>query len=207
MKILIADDDAISRLLLEDVVTDAGYEVTVACNGDEAWRALQASPPALAVLDWEMPGLNGPDICRLLRQRPSVTPVYVILLTSRAARADIVAGLTAGANDYVVKPFDPDELIARVQVGRIVTELQGSLASRIRELEAALNEVKQLRGLLPTCCYCKKIRDDQNFWRQVEEYLSLHSEVRFSHGVCPDCWRDKVEPEMKRAGVQCDYPQ
>ncbi|HYV39836.1 MAG TPA: hypothetical protein VE988_29370, partial [Gemmataceae bacterium] len=120
----------------------------------------------------------------------------VILLTSRNAKMDIVAGLQAGANDYLVKPYDRGELQARIQVGRTVVELQHSLAKQVRDLEEALGQVKQLQTLLPICCYCKKIRDDQNYWGQVEEYLSKNSAVRFSHGICPDCWKKEVEPQM-----------
>jgi CheY-like chemotaxis protein len=196
VKILIADDDLISRTMLEGILTDWGHEVAVVCDGAEAWRLLQESPPELAILDWIMPGLDGAEVCRRERQKQTATPVYLILLTARDAKADVVAGLQAGANDYVTKPFDPDELHARVQVGRMVTQLQASLAARVRELEGALALVKQLQGLLPICCYCKKVRDDGNYWRQVEEYLSAHSEVQFSHGICPDCWRKVVEPEL-----------
>ena len=101
----------------------------------------------------------------------------------------MVAGLQAGANDYVTKPFDHDELRAQVQVGRMVTDLQASLAERVRDVEAALTQVKQLQGLLPICTYCKKVHDDRNYWQQVEEYVCAASEVQFSHGICPDCSR------------------
>src|SRR5262249_54953525 len=151
---------------LEGVLRNWGHEVVAASNGLEAWRLLQQSPPELAILDWIMPDLDGAELCRRLRQSQTATPVYLILLTGKSARADIVAGLQAGANDYITKPFDQDELRARLQVGQMVTDLQAHLAARVRELEAALAQVKQLQGLLPICCYCKKIRDDGNYWQQ-----------------------------------------
>lgn len=206
MKVLIADDELISRRMLEGVLTDWGYEVTAACDGTEAWRLLHEVPPALAILDWMMPGLDGAELCRRLRQSRTSTPVYVIMLTGRNAKADVVAGLQAGANDYITKPFDPEELRARLQVGRLVTELQASLSARVEELEAALSQVKKLQGLLPICCYCKKIRDDKDYWQRVEEYLAAHTEVRFSHGICPDCWHEMAEPQLRGASTPDSSP-
>jgi CheY-like chemotaxis protein len=201
MKVLIADDDPLSRRLLQATLESWGYDVVVAVDGLDAWEAL-AGPkgPRLAILDWVMPGLHGVEVCQRLRQQPTSEPVYVILLTGRDAKADIVTGLQSGANDYVVKPFDRAELQARVLVGRNVVELQRSLAQRVRELETALSQVHQLQGLLPICSYCKKIRDDRNYWQQVETYVSRHTQVRFSHGICPDCWETEVEPQLARDG-------
>ena len=188
MRILIAEDDAISRRLLQAALVKWGYEVIVTTNGDEAWQALQEpDAPSLAILDWLMPGQDGVELCRRARATPQLSRLYLILLTSRGSKDDIVSGLEAGADDHVTKPFDHDELRARVQVGRRMVELQQALADRVRELEAALSRVQQLQGLLPICCYCKKIRDDRNYWHQVESYIVDHASVKFSHGVCPDC--------------------
>ena len=202
MKILIAEDEPVPRFLLANALADWGYEVVAATDGVEAWRVLESpDSPKIAVLDWMMPGVDGPELCRRLRTRSTSEPTYVILLTSLDAKSDVVAGLQAGANDYVTKPFDRDELRARVKVGRMVMDLQSSLMTRVRELEAALTQVKQLQGLLPICSYCKKIRDDKNYWQKVEEYVQVHTEVKFSHGICPDCWRDVVQPQMREAGI------
>jgi sigma-B regulation protein RsbU (phosphoserine phosphatase) len=198
VRILIAEDEPISRLVLQSILTRWGYEVITATDGDEAWEALHGEdPPRLAILDWIMPGLEGDEICRRLRAEPGPRPTYVILLTSKDRREDTVAGLKAGADDYVPKPFDPEELRARLQVGVRMVELQKALADRIGELEALLSQVKQLHGLLPICSYCKKVRDDQNYWQQVEDYISEHSEVRFSHGICPDCYIKHIEPQLE----------
>jgi CheY-like chemotaxis protein len=202
MKVLIAEDDPIPRRMLETALADWGYDVVVAGNGHDALEALQGPDgPRLAVLDWVMPALDGVEVCRRLRQAPTSEPPYIILLTSRDAKADVVTGLESGANDYVVKPFDRAELEARVRVGRKVVELQQSLTLRVRELEEALSQLKQLQGLLPICSYCKKIRDDRNYWQQVETYVSARSQVRFSHGICPDCWHKEVRPQLERAGI------
>jgi phosphoserine phosphatase RsbU/P len=197
VKILIAEDDMVSRVLLEATLIKWGYEVTVACDGVAAWGLLQSDdPPPLAILDWMMPGLDGLQICRKIRDIPTTTPPYLILLTAKGRREDIVTGLQAGADDYVTKPFDREELHARVQVGMRIIELQHSLADRVKALEEALARVKQLQGLLPICSYCKKIRDDQNYWQQVENYISKHSEAQFSHSICPDCYESLVRPEL-----------
>ena len=188
MRILIAEDDAVSRRLLQAALAKWGYEVIVTANGKEAWDALHVSaPPSLLILDWLMPEMDGVEICRAARQRPELRSAYILLLTSRGSKEDIVKGLEAGADDYVTKPFDHGELRARVQVGARVVQLQATLADRVKELEDALVSVKQLQGLLPICCYCKKIRDDHNYWHRVESYITGHADVRFSHGICPDC--------------------
>ena len=188
MKVLIAEDDPVSRRLLQAALIKWGYEVTVTTNGKEAWEALQAADaPSLLILDWLMPEMDGVEVCRQARQLEALKSSYIILLTSRGSKDDIVQGLEAGADDYVTKPFDHGELRARVQVGSRVVQLQTALADRVKELEEAMANVKQLQGLLPICCYCKKIRDDGNYWHRVESYITGHANVRFSHGICPDC--------------------
>jgi phosphoserine phosphatase RsbU/P len=196
MRVLIADDETVSRRMLERALTRWSYEVVAATDGEQAWALLQQpDPPTIMVLDWLMPRLDGIAICRRVRAHPLLRSAYVILLTSRTAKEDVVEGLQAGADDYVTKPFDTSELRARMQVGVRVVKLQSALAERVRDLEDALSRVKQLQGLLPICCYCKKIRDDQNYWHQVESYVGLHTDVRFSHGICPDC-SDKLKEDF-----------
>jgi phosphoserine phosphatase RsbU/P len=144
-----------------------------------------------------MPDLSGPDVCRNVRKGPRASSTYIILLTARANREDLLAGFEAGADEYIVKPFDLEELRVRLQAGARIVELQGKLGERVRQLEEALTRVKQLHGLLPICAYCKRIRDDHNYWQQVEAYVSEHSEAEFSHSICPDCYETVVKPELK----------
>jgi DNA-binding response OmpR family regulator len=199
MKILIAEDDLVSRRMLEATLQKWGYEVLAVTDGLAAWQALEGEdPPLLAILDWMMPGMGGVEICRRVREAGHPSPVYLILLTARAGSEDVVQGLEAGANDYVTKPFNREELRARVRVGMRVVELQVKLAERVLELEEALARVKQLQGLLPICSYCKKIRDDRNYWRHVEAYISEHSEAVFSHGICPECFEKFVTPKLSK---------
>jgi len=199
MKILVAEDQVISRRLLAGNLRRWGYQVTAVEDGNRAWQALQAADaPQLAILDWLMPGMDGVDVCRRVRASQHARGIYLILLTARREQADKIRGLESGADDYVTKPFDREELRARVQVGVRVLELQETLAQRVRELEEALSRVKILQGLLPICSYCKKIRDDRNYWQQVEAYISDHSDLQFSHGICPECFVQFVQPQLDR---------
>ena len=205
MKILIAEDDLISRRMLEAVLTKWNYEVVAASDGLQAWNALQTeNPPPLAILDWMMPGMNGVEFCRKLRQTQTHTPTYVILLTSKRQQEDVIEGLEAGANDYIRKPFDRGELRARIQVGERVVELQLALADRVRVLEEALDKIKTLHGLLPICSYCKKIRNDQNYWQQLETYIGQHSGAEFSHGICPECIEKYIKPQLASLEVSAE---
>jgi DNA-binding response OmpR family regulator len=158
VKLLIADDDPVSRRLLERLLA-RDYDVTVAADGEQAWQELQKQDrPRLLVLDWMMPGLDGPELCRKVRQTLEIGACYVLLLTAKQAVRDIIAGLESGADDYITKPFHPEELRARVRVGVGVLELQMEVAEHVRNFQDALARVKQLQGLLPIP-YCKRIRE------------------------------------------------
>jgi DNA-binding response OmpR family regulator len=186
MRILIAEDDAVTARILDQLSRSWGYDTQLVKDGPASLDAMQAADgPQLALLDWMMPGLDGPDVCRKLRENGRTS--YLILLTAKTHQADIVAGLDAGADDYLVKPFDPAELHARIKAGIRILDLQMRLAAHVRELEEALGNVRRLSGLLPICSYCKAIRDDSDYWHRVEEYMTEHSEVKFSHGICPKC--------------------
>ena len=198
MRALIADDDRGTTAILTKSLGRWNFDVTVAHDGGEAWELLKAAEdPSLAILDWMMPTLDGLELCRRIRQDPDRAHMYVILLTGRDSRADLVAGLDAGADDYLVKPFDLEELRARVHVGIRVLTLQERLAAQVAELQSALSKVKQLSGLLPICSYCKRIRSDQNYWEQVDSYVAHHSDVKFSHGICPSCF-ETVRADFER---------
>ncbi|MBI5439761.1 MAG: response regulator transcription factor [Deltaproteobacteria bacterium] len=197
MRILVADDDAICRCLLETTLQKWGHDVVSCSTGGEALRHLSGSePPELAILDWMMPELDGPEVCREVRSTARANPLYLVLLTTRSRRDDVVEGLNAGADDYMIKPFDLEELRARVLAGGRIVQLQAALSERVRELESALAQVKQLQGLLPICSYCKRIRDDENYWEQVELYIGKHSHAQFSHGICPACFEKHVRPQL-----------
>ena len=187
MRILIAEDDATSRIVLERMLAKWGYDVVVTTDGNEAWEAFQKELPDIAILDRMMPGRDGVELCRRMRESEGSRYVYVILLTAKVQKEDIVEGLEAGADDYLAKPFDDAELRSRIRVGERVVELERALAAKVSSLENALAEVKQLSGLIPICMHCKNIRDDKDYWHSVEGYMAQHSDATFSHGLCPEC--------------------
>jgi len=131
VQVLIADDSPVSRRLLEAVLRNWGYQVITVASGTEAWEVLQRrDSPRLAILDWMMPGLSGPEVCSLVRARqdqPGSVYTYIILLTSRNEKDDLIAGMEAGADDYLVKPFDNSELKVRLGPGRRIVQLQAQL--------------------------------------------------------------------------------
>jgi sigma-B regulation protein RsbU (phosphoserine phosphatase) len=196
MRVLIAEDDRATARLLAGLTESWGYEVATAKDGEAALEHFTGElTPQLVLLDWMLPGADGPEVCRRIRALRSDSAIYIILLTSKSARADVVAGLGAGADDYLVKPFDPEELRARLKAGGRIVDLQQRLTDQVRELESALANVRKLTGLLPICAYCKSIRDDSNYWHRVEEYVGEHSDATFSHGICPKCL-PKVTADM-----------
>lgn len=191
MKILIAEDDSVSRKLLNAHLTKWGYNVIETRDGREALKILkQPDPPRMAILDWMMPEIDGAELCRIIREQDNEEYTYIILLTAKKLKEDIVRGLEFGADDYITKPFDPNELRSRVKSGIRILHLESELSRKISELKEALDHVKQLQGLLPICMYCKKIRDDTDTWRSIEIYIEEHSEAMFTHSICQECKRE-----------------
>jgi response regulator RpfG family c-di-GMP phosphodiesterase len=123
------------------------------------------------------------------------------LLTAKSQKEEIAAGLQAGADDYVIKPFDPDELRARLTVGQRVVALERALARKVADLEAAAADVRKLKSLLPICMYCKSVRDDQDYWHTIDEYIHQQTGTDFSHSICPSCMAKLKagEPAGKKA--------
>ena len=163
MKILIAEDNAFSRTLLKKTLTKAGYEVLSAENGDVAWEILQQEdPPKLALIDWMMPGLSGIEVCKKIREIDSAIPIYVILLTAKTDKEDVLEGFSAGADDFIKKPFDSGELLARIQVGRRLVEQQALLYCLIDSIPDPIY-VKDSGGFYLGCntAYARFVGADQ----------------------------------------------
>jgi sigma-B regulation protein RsbU (phosphoserine phosphatase) len=196
--ILIAEDDRVSRFMLQAILRKWGYDVVATCNGQEAWQGMQGeNPPMLAIVDWVMPAMDGVEFCRKVRESVTLRSTYIILLTTKRQKDEVVMGLESGASDYIRKPFDQEELHARIRAGERIIELQSSLARQVKELHEALSKIKTLQGLIPICSYCRRIRNDRNYWQQLESYIAEHSQAKLTHGVCPDCQEKYIEPQLK----------
>jgi PleD family two-component response regulator len=204
MKILIAEDEKISRRLLETTLTKAGHEVVAVEDGLKASESIRKVVPDMLVTDWMMPELDGVELCHQVRSLNLPSYVYIILLTSLTQKENIIQGLDAGADDYVTKPFERTELLARVRAGERVIQLERALRQKNKELSETLAHVKQLKGLLPICMFCKKIRNDENYWQKVEEYLVEHTGADFSHSICPECLEKHYPEYVEKKKAQAD---
>ncbi len=183
MKILIVEDSPTYRLMLERELQNLGHTVIVGKDGKEAWDIFQRTEISLVISDWVMPGLDGLDLCRRIRAATRLRYIYFILLTAVEGKTSYLEAMEAGVDDFITKPFDPDQLRARLNV-----------AGRIIGLQVQVN---QLEGILPTCCVCKKIRDKNGNWVAIESYIHQHTEADFSHTFCPDCLEEAMEQVKK----------
>jgi sigma-B regulation protein RsbU (phosphoserine phosphatase) len=183
MKVLIAEDDSISRLVLSTKLTKLGHEVVAAEDGEDAWSLFLEDQPQLIITDWMMPKVDGLDLCRLIRSHVQAKYPYIMVLTALTGKKNYLEAMEAGADDFLNKPVDMEELTARLVV-----------AGRILSLHT---QMTQLEGLLPICAYCKQIRNDQNTWQPIEGYISERTEAKFSHGYCPDCIEKFVKPDIE----------
>jgi len=201
-RILVADDDRTMRMTLVHSLAKEGFDVIAAVDGTAAREVmLSNAPPQVLLLDWTMPGMTGIELCRWVREQPALSSCYVALVTARDSTEDLVEGLSAGADDFIRKPFRSAEIVARVRAGRRLAQLQSNLASRLAELELALAEVRQLRGLIPICAHCHSIRSGQEHWLKLESYIEQHSAATFSHSVCDSCM-EKYYPEEPEEGFE-----
>jgi len=183
MKILVAEDDSVSRVILKVKLRAMGYNVVVTEDGEEAWKAFHAEKPHLVITDWLMPRADGLELCRRIRSTALERYIYIVILTGVEGKKAYLEGIEAGADDFLHKPVDMDELTARLHV-----------AARIISMHT---EMRQLEGLLPICSYCKRIRDENDTWMPIEGYISTRTEAKFSHGACPSCIEKYVTPEIE----------
>jgi DNA-binding response OmpR family regulator len=178
MKLLIAEDDIFFRKLLQQILTP-DYDIILAENGNQAWAALQEEDaPKLAIVDWVMPGMSGPQVCRRVRQCSRLDSMYLIILTAKNTVADVVSGLRAGADDYVTKPFSPEELRARIKIGERILNLKDSLAERTVEAKESSERETLLQQLLLSLP-CRPASDiNQKNWPGIEAYIRQGSEAQ-----------------------------
>ncbi len=169
------------------------FDVTTVATGDQACEVLTSfDAPCIALVDWEMPGASGLEVCRAVRARNSDQYVYLIVITARDGEENIVQAMAAGADDFIPKPCGVSEILARVRNGARTIALQRNLASRITELEDNAERMRQLKRLLPICMYCKKVRDDSDYWQEIEVYIRQQTGTDFSHSICPGCMATEI---------------
>ncbi|MCP4351785.1 MAG: response regulator [Desulfobacterales bacterium] len=186
--ILIVDDNHLNLTVLFECLNESGFKILIAEDGESAITRADFAKPDLILLDIMMPGIDGFETCRRLKEKETTKNIPIIFMTAMTDPVDKIRGFGMGAVDYVTKPFHQEEVIAR-----ITTHL--TIQRQKNELEEALFKIRTLNGLLPICASCKKIRNDKGYWEQVETYIENHTDVRFSHGVCPDCSR-RLYPEL-----------
>ncbi len=185
--ILVVDDNEQNLTLIGKLIESSGYEAVMASSSSQALEFLASEHPDLILLDVMMPEMDGYQLCAELKRAPALREVPVLFLTAKADADDVARGFEAGAVDYIAKPFHAAELRARVRTHLELKRQRDELGRRTAELEEALSQVKTLSGLLPICAWCKKIRDDQGYWDQIESYLTSHTGAVFSHAICPEC--------------------
>jgi phosphoserine phosphatase RsbU/P len=191
MNILIVEDDPVARIVLRRSLLQMGHTLDYATNGNAAWDMFVEHHYQCVISDWMMPELNGLELCEKIRKDSETGYTYFILLTARSKKEDYLAGMNAGADDFLTKPVDNDQLYARLRV-----------AERILQLK---DHVKKLENLLPICSYCKDIRDENGAWEDLEKYMVHRTNTKFSHGVCPNCYENRVKAELKEMGASGDF--
>jgi len=192
MKVLIAEDDPIASRVLEATLVKLGHEPLFAEDGERAWTILQNEPVRVVVSDWKMPCLDGLELCRRIRAGKEDYVYFILLTQMEGSEKNLHEATDAGVDDFLLKPIDPGQLWMRLRV-----------AERILGFTT---EVRQLESFLPICGYCKKIRDDQNYWQQIDRYISSRTGTNFSHGVCPECMENVLRPQLNELGVTLRPP-
>jgi DNA-binding response OmpR family regulator len=191
MKILIAEDDPVSSKILQLTLENGGHDVVAVTSGQLAWEAFDSEPTRVVISDWMMPEMDVLELCGKVRGRPKTEYTYFILLTAiHTGRDNLRKAMNAGVDDFLTKPLDREGILMRLRV-----------AERIIEFT---QQIRQLKELIPICMYCKKVRDDSNYWQAVESYIAHHTVSNFSHGICPECFERHVRliPSEKRSGGQ-----
>jgi CheY-like chemotaxis protein len=202
-RILVTDDSPDVLLLTKTLLEDEGHEVFEAATGEECLHSVRRHRPDIILLDVMLPDISGVEVCRQIKNDPALSPTFVILVSGIRISSDFQAdGLNVGADGYIIKPIANRELVARVQSMIRIKSAEDALRQKEREqerliakLQEALQEIKTLKGFIPICASCKKIRDDAGYWNQLEAYISEHTDAVFTHSICPQC-AEKVRAEL-----------
>lgn len=184
MKILLVEDDDLTRAVLRDQLTALNHAIVEARDGQEAWTLFQHHPFRVILADWQMPGMDGLELCRRVRNHAHTEYTYIMLLTATyTTKQNYYVAMEAGVDSFLTKPANEEDLIVNLRV-----------AERIINFHAQVDELKRL---LPICMYCKKIRHDKDYWEEVESYMRSQTGSDFTHGICPTCYESRVKPEME----------
>lgn len=183
-KVHIVEDDKTTRRLLENVISMLGYDLVSHEDGAEAWESFQTERPEIVISDWMLPGMDGLELCRGLRQSMKETYTYFVLVTAqKRSRPNLEQAIIAGVDDFLKKPISSEEIWNRLRV-----------AERILNFT---HQVRRLESLIPICCYCKKVRHDGDLWEQIELYVNERTGADFTHSICPNCMDTHVRPQME----------
>jgi CheY-like chemotaxis protein len=193
--ILIVDDKNANLVLLEHNLNGLGLNVVKAKSGQEALDKINDFDFALVLLDVQMPGMSGFETAEAIRKNPATKYVPIIFITAMCSQDALkFQGYESGAVDYLIKPVEEQILKSKVKIfielyqqKKLIEKQREELSKKVEALKKAMEEIKALQGIIPICVHCKKIRDDQGFWESVEKYIESHTDVGFSHGICPDC--------------------
>jgi sigma-B regulation protein RsbU (phosphoserine phosphatase) len=188
VKILIAEDEYTTRLMIQVCLEKWGYRVDSVADGKEAWELLKGeNAPEVAILDWEMPEIDGVELCRRIKELDRESPIHVIMLTARNQKSDVLRGFEAGADDYITKPFSDDELRARIRVAERIVRIQATLHDSLQELRQALDLVESLQTTIKVCKSCQRVAGDDGQWRKIKQIAAENIDYRFDEGECPQC--------------------
>lgn len=193
MKVLVVEDDPITSMLLAASLRALGHEIVSVGDGEAAWEAIRRESIRVVVSDWRLPKLDGLGLCRRVRSSGREYVYFILISSTEATDAAHDEALAAGVDDFLEKPVAPRELRMRLHV-----------AERILGFTA---QVRQLESFLPICGYCKKVRDDRNYWQEIESYVNARAGTRFSHGICPGCYERIMVPQLRELGVEPPKPK
>lgn len=188
--VLIVDDIEENVEVLYSILKNENYRFAIALTAEQTLRTVEKEVPDLILLDVMLTDGNGFELAERILRDHGKGQIPIIFITARAHIEDKVMGFQAGGVDYITKPFEESEVLARVRTHLELKSIQKEQQELIRQLREALDEVRQLRGIIPICARCKKIRDDDGYWMQVDQYFSVHSDIEFSHGLCPECMHE-----------------
>jgi phosphoserine phosphatase RsbU/P len=196
--ILVVDDNPDNLRLLTGLLNEHHYKVRLAPNGNHALATIRKEAPDLVLLDIMMPEMGGFEVCKRLKEEKQTANIPIIFISALNETFDKVKAFSMGGVDYITKPFNAEEVLARIKTHLTLRFLQLQMEKKNSELQKALDEIKTLRGILPICSFCKNIRNDDGYYEQIEEYIHKHSGVDFSHTICPPCMKKHYPEEYEK---------